>query len=149
MCIAIPMVARCTSFADDLYMDQGRVSSRAALLLRSTERHPSDPRCVFSLITSFQQLVVGEGVVPPHLFTPYHYQSFTSTHTTHTQQPVFPQHNLSLRPTPRRHSPVGKSRLGRRGAKQRRHASTRLAHLLTTLPLTRPTNDSRSSQSKL
>ena len=94
MCIAIPMVARCTSFADDLYMDQGRVSSRAALLLRSTERHPSDPRCVFSLITSFQQLVVGEGVVPPHLFTPYHYQSFTSTHNTHpttcvsTTQPI-------------------------------------------------------------
>ena len=115
MCIAIPMVARCTSFADDLYMDQGRVSSRAALLLRSTERHPSDPRCVFSLITSFQQLVVGEGVVPPHLFTTYHYQSFTSTHNT--PQPVFQQHNLSLRPTPRRHSPVGKSRLGRRGAK--------------------------------
>ena len=46
-------------------------------------------------------------------------------------QPVFPQHNLSLRPTPRRHSPVGKSQLGRRGAKQRRHASTLDAHLLT------------------
>ena len=106
MCIAIPMVARCTSFADDLYMDQGRVSSRAALLLRSTERHPSDPRCVFSLITSFQQLVVGEGVVPPHLFTPYHYQSFTSTHTQHTP------HNLCFQtqPIPQTHAAVPLSR---------------------------------------
>ena len=95
------MVARCTSFADDLYMDQGRVSSRAALLLRSTERHPSDPRCVFSLITSFQQLVVGEGVVPPHLFTPYHYQSFTSTHTQHTPNNLC-FHNTTYPSDPRR-----------------------------------------------
>ena len=81
------MVARCTSFADDLYMDQGRVSSRAALLLRSTERHPSDPRCVLSLITSLQQAIVGKGVVPPHSshhFTTLFHLSHTHTYTTHT-----------------------------------------------------------------
>ena len=117
------MVARCTSFADDLYMDQGRVSSRAALLLRSTERHPSDPRCVFSLITSFQQLVVGEGVVPPHLFTPYHYQSFTSTHNTHPTTCV-----STTQPFPQTHAaaPLSRGQISIR--KERSQAATPCEH---------------------
>ena len=148
MCIAIPMVARCTSFADDLYMDQGRVSSRAALLLRSTERHPSDPRCVFSLITSFQQLVVGEGVVPPHLFTPYHYQpSLSHTHNTHPTTCV-----STTQPIPQTHAaaPLSRGQISIR--KERSQAAPPCEHsrrAFTNLPLTRQTNESRFSLSKL
>ena len=147
MCIAIPMVARCTSFADDLYMDQGRVSSRAALLLRSTERHPSDPRCVFSLITSFQQLVVGEGVVPPHLFTTYHYQSFTSTHNTHPTTCV-----STTQPIPQTHAaaPLSRGQISiRNKMSQAAPPCEHSRRAFTNLPLTRPTNESRFSLSKL
>ena len=146
------MVARCTSFADDLYMDQGRVSSRAALLLRSTERHPSDPRCVFSLITSFQQLVVGEGVVPPHLFTTYHYQSFTSTHTQHTPNTHPTTCVSTTQPIPQTHAaaPLSRGQISIR--KERSQAAPPCEHsrrAFTNLPLTRQTNESRFSLSKL
>ena len=146
------MVARCTSFADDLYMDQGRVSSRAALLLRSTERHPSDPRCVFSLITSFQQLVVGEGVVPPHLFTTYHYQSFTSTHTQHTPNTHPTTCVSTTQPIPQTHAaaPLSRGQISIR--KERSQAAPPCEHsrrAFTNLPLTLPTNQSKFSLNKL
>ena len=71
---------------------------------------------------------------------PLTYSHLTTTnpslpHTQHTPNNLcFHNTTYPSDPTPRRHSPVGKSRLGRRGAKQRRHASTLDAHLLTTLP---------------
>ena len=145
MCIAIPMVARCTSFADDLYMDQGRVSSRAALLLRSTERHPSDPRCVFSLITSFQQLVVGEGGTPSPIHTlPLPILHF---HTQHTPTCV-----STTQPIPQTHAaaPLSRGQISiRNKMSQAAPPCEHSRRAFTNLPLTRPTNESRFSLSKL
>ena len=104
MCSAIPIVARDKSFADDLHMDQGRVSSRAALLLRSTERHPSDPRFVPN--THTRGLHARACLPPPPSHTHTIYFSLlpqpSHTHTTN----VYP-HTHTSKHTPRDESPVG------------------------------------------
>ena len=104
MCSAIPIVARDKSFADDLHMDQGRVSSRAALLLRSTERHPSDPRFVPNTHTRGPH---ARACLPPHTITHTHASTSLSliNHHTHTQPTC--THTHTSKRTPRDESPVG------------------------------------------
>ena len=52
------------SFADDLVVRRGRVSSRVALLLRATERHPLRRRILFSS----RYLITMSGVVAGDVF---------------------------------------------------------------------------------
>eukprot|EP00793_Prasinoderma_coloniale_P006357 PRCOL_00001187-RA len=106
-------------------MDQGRVSSRAALLLRSTERHPSDPRFVPNTHT---RGLHARACLPPF----YHH---THTHpplpppstTTHTQPTCTPPHTSKR--TPQDESPVGDDELKMNASNNRcvvKHARPRV-----------------------
>ena len=125
MCSAIPIVARDKSFADDLHVDQGRVSSRAALLLRSTERHPSDPRFVPNTHT---RGLHARACLPPHIITHPHPLPLSPPPTiTHTQPTC--THTHTSKHTPRDESPVGDDELKTNASNHRclvRHARPRV-----------------------
>ena len=115
MCSAIPIVARDKSFADDLHMDQGRVSSRAALLLRSTERHPSDPRFVPNTHT---RGLHARACLPPHHYHTHTHPPLSPPSTiTHTQSTC--THTHKSKRTPRDESPVGDDELKMNASKHR------------------------------
>lgn len=87
-------------------MDQGRVSSRAALLLRSTERHPSDPRFVPNTHT---RGLHARACLPPHHHTHASTSLSSLNHHTHTQPTC--THTHTSKRTPRDESPVGDDEL--------------------------------------